>query len=300
MVARPGLEEELKAFDDYLRYGTDEERSKAETSRHAYCWTVERLHRFLDGRAATPELGREFIMGLEKEGNSPSSINRHIWALKSYYRFKGEEKFKLRGLPTQEHKPRFLDDGEWEKLLGMAGAPLYNPSMPEYARKRARLELALLLAYCGGGLRCSEAVRMERTDILEEGFLRVERKGGREDFVPVEDEVLRAFKEYLADHPNGRYVFPGKEADSHMAERTAQGIIKNLCRRAGLGDVHVHSLRHTAGYQLRKGGASERDIQDFLGHKNIQTTKIYTHLLGDDLRARLPKRFQHARQGRMV
>ncbi len=299
MGTRRSLEEELKAFDDYLRYGTDEERSKVATTRRAYRWTVERLHRFLGSKAPSPELGRDFIMSLEGNGNSPSTINRHIWALKSYFRFKGK-KFKLRGLSTQEHKPRFLSFEEWETLLATTTRPIYDSNLPEYARKRARLELALLYAYCGAGLRCSEAVCLEKDDILKEGFVRVIRKGGREDFVPIEDEVLRAFKEHLDSGQDGRYLFQGEDLDTHMAARTAQGIIKNICRRAGLGDVHVHSLRHTAGYQLRKMGASERDIQDFLGHKNIATTKLYTHLVREDLRARLPKRFREARQGRLV
>lgn len=141
---------------------------------------------------------------------------------------------------------------------------------------------------------------MAIADVLDEGFLRVMRKGGREDFVPAEDEVLRGIKDYIESKgTNGRFVFSGKEPDTPMAPRTAQSIIKDVCRRAGLDDVHVHSLRHTVGYQLRKLGASERDIQDVLGHQNIKTTAIYTHLRDEDLKRKLPKRFIHARQGRL-
>ena len=289
----------LVAFDDYLRFGTDDEAPKGDTSRHAYLWTAELFIRFLDGRKLTPELGKEFIRELEDKGNSPSSINRHIWALKSYFRFK-RKKFKIRGLKTQKHYPRYLRDKEWEKLLQTATDTIYDPAVSTYAHNRARLELALLYAYGGAGLRLSEAINMSVEDVLDEGFLRVMRKGGREDFVPVEDEVLRGIKDYIETKgTNGRYVFPGKEPDTPMAPRTAQSIIKNLCLRAGLDDVHVHSLRHTVGYQLRKLGASERDIQDVLGHQNIQTTAIYTHLRDEDLKRKLPKRFAHARQGKL-
>ena len=299
------IAEELNTFDDYLKYGTDEETSKGLTTRRAYCWTMELFHHFLDGREPTPELGKEFVRELEGKGNSPSSINRHIWALKSYFRFRiasgipGAKEFKIRGLKTQEYKPRFLRDKEWEKLLSTATNPINDPELSSYARRRAKLELALLYAYCGAGLRCSEAINLKMDD-LGEGFIRVIRKGGREDFVPVEDEVLRGIKDYIESREQkGQYVFPGKVPDTPMAARTAQGIIKNLCKRAGLPDVHIHSLRHTAGYQLRKAGAAERDIQDFLGHKNISTTKIYTHLVNEDLRQRLPKRFAQARQGKL-
>lgn len=281
---------EVAKFDDYLRYGTDEERSKGDSSRRAYCWTLKRFLRFIEGETATPDLARKFIRHLERS-NSPSSVNRHIWALKSYFRFKGD-KFNIRGLATDHHYPRYLRDEEWDKLLRTAMRPIYDADFPDYARERAKLELALLYAYCGAGLRCSEAMQLRRDDIIDEGYLRVMRKGRREDYVPVEDTVLKAFQDYLSGRANGEYVFPGKVQGNHMASRTAQGIIKDLCRRAGLPDVHIHSLRHSAGYKLRKLGASERDIQDFLGHKNISTTKLYTHLTREDLRERLPKRFK--------
>jgi len=302
---------EIAAFDDYLRYGTDEERPKGASSRRAYCWTLERFLRFLDGREPAPELGKLFMKHLEEQGNSPTSINRHIWALKSYFRFRIEGKgltveeqrskeFRIRGLTTKKHQPRFLNDKEWAKLLDTATQPVYDPELSSYGRLRAKMELALLMAYCGGGLRCNEAVNLELDDVFDEGFLRVTRKGAKEGYVPIEDEVLRVIKDWVsAKSPNGRFVFPGKSEDSPMAPRTAQTIIKNLCRLAGLPDAHVHSLRHTAGYQLRKGGAPIEDVQDFLGHENIQTTRVYDHILSDELRRRLPKRFPSTRQGRL-
>jgi integrase/recombinase XerD len=298
------LTDELTAFDDYLRYGTDEERPKSSTTRKAYLWTVNLFRKFLEGRQPTPELAKEFVKSLEEKGNTATSINRHIWALKSYFRFKGGE-LKIRGLTTVEYKPRYLrgmpgTGGEWDKLVKTAETPIYDPALPDAARLRARKELALLYAYGGAGLRLSEAIHLKTDDVLEEGFLRVVRKGGHEDFVPIEDEVTRAFKEYMeARGQNGRFIFPGKKPDTPMASRTAQGIIKALCRRAGLNDVHVHSLRHTAGYQLSNSGAPIEVIQDFLGHKNPTTTKIYEHLVAAERKRRLPKRFASARQGRL-
>ncbi|KKM65275.1 hypothetical protein LCGC14_1492900 [marine sediment metagenome] len=298
---------DMTVFDDYLRFGTDEEAPKGPTTRKAYLWTVDLFQRFLNGRQPAPDLVRGFVKELEEKGNSASSINRHIWALKSYFRFlrssdeNGTQEFKIRGLKTQKHYPRYLSDKEWDKLLQTANDTIYNPEVSSYARLRAKMELALLYAYGGAGLRLSEAVNMAVEDVIDEGFLRVMRKGGREDFVPAEDEVLRGIKDYIESKgDNGRYVFSGKEKDNPMAPRTAQSIIKEVCRRAGLDDVHVHGLRHTVGYQLRKLGASERDIQDVLGHQNIATTAIYTHLRDEDLKRKLPKRFAHARQGKLA
>ncbi len=298
--------EEETAFDDYLRYGTDEELSKGPKTRLAYLYTLEIFHQFLDSRQPTPELGKAFLKSLEEKDNKATSINRHIWALKSYFRFLIQKtgnkdlEFRIRGLKTIEYMPRYLKDKEWNTLVSVSTSPIYDPNLPDAARRRAKKELALLYAYCGAGLRLSEATNLLIEDIIDEGFIRVTGKGGRQTFVPVEDEVLRVFRDWLqAKGQNGRFVFSGKDPDKPMAPRTAQGIVKALCRRAGLEDVHVHSLRHTAGYQLRKAGAAERDIQDVLRHKNIATTKIYTHLANEDLKRRLPKRFASTRQGRL-
>lgn len=299
--------DELAAFDDYLRYGTDEEASKGLATREAYCYTVGLFLAFLDGKEPTPQLGKEFIKGFEERGNKATSVNRHIWSLKSYFRFRkysgidGAEEFKIRGLKTDRYLPRFLRDREWDRLLGTANDTIYNPETSTYARLRGKLELALLYAYGGAGLRLSEAINLKVDDLMEEGYLRVLRKRGKEDFVPVEDEVMRGIKDWIeARGQDGTYVFSGKEENTAMHRRTAQGIIKNLCRRAGLPNIRVHTLRHTVGYQLRKAGADERDIQDVLGHENIATTKIYSHLVAEDLRRRLPKRFAHTKQGRLA
>ena len=297
---------ELALFDDYLRFGTDEERPKGPSTRHAYGWTVDLFLRFLDGREPAPDLAKEFIKDLEGRGNKPSSINRHIWALKSYFRFRIEagipdaKELRIRGLTTKTEDPLFLSDREWERLLDTATQPVYDPEISSYGRLRAKMELALLMAYCGGGLRCIEAVKLTLDDVFDEGFLRITRKGNKVGVVPIEDEVLRVIKEWISARPaNGRFVFPGKAEDTPMSTRNAQKIIKTLCRQAGLPDAHVHTLRHTAGFQLTQGGAPIEDVQRVLGHENIQTTKIYAHLLSEQLRRRLPKRFASTRQARL-
>ena len=76
--------EDMIAFDDYLRYGSDDEASKGPTTRKAYLWTVDLFKRFLDGRQPTPDLVRGFVKELEEKGNSAPSINRHIWALRLF------------------------------------------------------------------------------------------------------------------------------------------------------------------------------------------------------------------------
>ena len=160
---------------------------------------------------------RIFIKNLEQKGNSPTTINRHIWALKSFFRFRkftkvaGAEESGFEDSTTETHYPRYLKDEEWEKLLTTATAPIFDPNLSDFARRRAKLDVALLMCYCGGGLRCREATHLQLTDVIDEGFLRVTRKGRHEDFVPVESEVIRCIKDYLTTKAvSDTYVFSGK------------------------------------------------------------------------------------------
>ncbi len=286
----PFMTTELTAFDNYLYLGAEEDLPKVEGTRKDYCWTIQHFLMFLDGRHPTRELGEDFIKHLEEKSNKPSSIKRHISALKCYFRFKTME-FKIHGIKIDEYHPRILQDWEWRNLISTATAPIYDRSLPDAARNRARLELALLYSYCGGGLRCSEATHIKIEDLVDERYIRVLRSGRKEQLVPVEPVVIRAIRDYLATRwQDSCYVFCGKDPEKPMAIRTAQGIIKKLCTRAGLKDVNIRSLRHTAAHQFRKAGADERDVRDFLGSESTQRTKI-THISPEALRQRLPTRF---------
>jgi|GEM_PF-1911043 len=338
------LDNNLAAFDDYLRFGTDAEREKENSTREDYLYTARIFLAFAGDRPITAELAKEFIKDLEKKGNQATSINRHLWALKSYFRFLANEAaaelrlrsqvlpegttevgalrlqvdqmreeqrirdfadLKLHGLRTTQYQPKFLRDEEWQKLYEFTRAPILDAKTFAYDRFRARLEFALLMVYCGAGLRLSEGVNLRKEDIhTDEGYIRVIGKGDKEASVPVEPEVLQAINDYIkavklmdfSSQKDSPYVFPGKYLGTHLTPGAAGAIIKGLCRRAGFPDMHVHGLRHTAGYQLRKGGADERDIQDFMRHANIATTQIYTGLVTEDLQARLPRRFGNGKR----
>ena len=160
--------------------------------------------------------------------------------------------------------PRYLADEEWRKILVTAQRPLFDRNFSEYARKRAKLELALIYIFCSS-LRLSEGISLKIEDI-EEGYLRVMGKGSKEKLVPIEEPVMQAIQDYrFSRRDNGPYLFPGKGPGTHMARRTAEDIIRKLCRRAGFPDVSVHTFRHTAATQLLKLGATLRDIQEVMG-----------------------------------
>ena len=291
---------ELDRFRDYLRFGSDEEGPKGDSSIAAYTYSVQRFLDFLNGRQPDREAVLAWAKQLLDDGNGASSVNRHIAALRSWFRSRGTE-LKIRGMKAIRKLPRRLEPQEWQRLLATVCEPLYNKDRPEVARVKALKERAILLVYLGGGLRLSEGICLEISDVKDEGYLRVLGKGGREEMVPVEDLVLQAVKDYLGtrrdDNP---YLFPGKARGTHVSKGEMGSVIRAMARRAGLVGVHPHTLRHTAGAVLREMGADIRDIQDFLRHKDISSTQIYTQISKEALRSRLPRRLLSGLQGSLA
>lgn len=291
---------ELDRFRDYLRFGSDEEGPKGDSSVAAYLYTVGRFLSFLNGRQPDREAVLAWAKQLLDDGNSPSSVNRHIAALRSWFRSRGQE-LKIRGMKAIRKLPRRLEPAEWQKLLATVCEPLYNKDRPEVARVKALKERAILLVYLGGGLRLSEGIGLAISDVKDEGYLRVLGKGAREEMVPVEDLVLQAVKDYLATrHDDNPYLFPGKARGTHISKGEMASVIRAMARRAGLVGVHPHTLRHTAGAVLREMGADIRDIQDFLRHRDIGSTQIYTQISKEALRSRLPRRLLSGLQGSLA
>jgi len=127
--------------------------------------------------------------------------------------------------------------------------------------------------------------------------------GGREGFVSVEDIVITALQAWIAER-NGKlkespWVFPGLNPERHITTRPIQELVKRVAKRAGLEGVHAHTLRHSTAVGLLREGASLRQVQQVLGHRNIQTTSTYTQSAQAELRRRLPKRFSRYQQRRL-
>lgn len=116
--------------------------------------------------------------------------------------------------------------------------------------------------YCDCGLRPSEAIRLKVEDVLDEGYLRVARPDGNFDLVPVSNTALNYIKDYIQYRGNQEpYLFPGDKPDSHMANRTAQGIVNRLFQRARMPDARARNIKYRTIQQLRKIGASGREIK---------------------------------------
>ena len=257
---RSELPKKLKAFDFFLKHSAAGKGPKAEATLRAYLHTIENFQRYLGEREPTSELAKEFIAGLKKT-NSPSSLNVYIAALTNYFRFLGQEA-TIHRFKTYRDYPPVLSDEEWQRVLTTATKPVHDADLSGYGRSCALLELCVLYVYCDCGLRPSEAISMKVADVLDEGYLRVTRTDGNVDLVPISNCALKYIKDYIRYRDNQEpYLFPGDKRKTHMAYRTAQGIVNRLFRRAGIPNARARNIKYRTIQQLRKLGVSGTEIK---------------------------------------
>ncbi len=276
----------LEAFIEYLDY----EKGLSLNSREAYRRDLTKLYAFLEstGRSVDPvELNKQDIMAfltwqLDK-GQAHSTIARSLSSIKGFFKF-----LILEGLIThnaaldlenpriKRHLPRVLTVSEVDRLMEIPPV-----AIPRGLRDRAMLELMY-----GTGIRVSEMLALEVNDInLTAGFLRCLGKGRKERIVPVNGSALRWVEHYLA---HGRPLLL-KNLRQHTLFLNARGssmsrqgyfkILSGYAQKAGLDkDITPHTLRHSFATHLLENGADLRSVQEMLGHADISTTQIYTHL----------------------
>ncbi|MBI5282462.1 MAG: site-specific tyrosine recombinase XerD [Candidatus Solibacter usitatus] len=232
----------------------------------------------------------EYLDTLYARGLSSRSVARHLTTLRGFYRFLvaegriGEDATALLSAPRQwQNLPKYLTSQQVGDLLR---AP--DGARPGGCRDRAMLEV---LYACG--LRVSELCSLKLTDLdLELGFLRVTGKGGKQRLVPVGRKAQEAMRAYLA---SGRGALLKLKSSHYLfvtnrgGAMTRQGFWKLLGRhgrKAGiLRNLTPHVVRHSFATHLLEGGADLRSVQTMLGHSDIATTQIYTHVVRTRLRS---------------
>jgi integrase/recombinase XerD len=218
-----------------------------------------------------------------------TTIQRKIACLRSFYRHLRREELiehdptvELHGPRRSQRLPTVLTRDEVRLLLDQP-----RGDSPAAVRDRALLEL---MYACG--LRASEAIGLELADVdREAGVLRASGKGSKERIVPIGSKALAALSDYL-EHARPRLVGLGDERHLFVNQRggglTRQGlykIVQRHARSAGLDDrMSPHTLRHTFATHLLAGGCDLRSLQEMLGHADIATTQMYTHLSADRIR----------------
>ncbi len=230
---------------------------------------------------------RAYLAQLQKdEGLARSSLLRRISALRSFARHLREtgalktDPFLNVPMPKKESRlPKFLTETEMGSLLG-ASAPAGAPTLR--ARDRAVLELLY-----SSGLRRSEVSSLNVADVdFMSGTVRVFGKGSRERIVPVGGEALKCLRDYLKSRgaaPAGAPLFLNARKD-RLSDQGVAWLLKRWVRAAGLKPVTPHVFRHSFATHLLDKGCDLRSVQEMLGHKNLATTQIYTHLSLEQLK----------------
>lgn len=283
---------------DFLAY-LELERGLARNTLDAYRSDLAQFGRYLRERglracevqreALTDYLAELSTPGEERPAVSPATLQRKAACLRSFYRHLRRESLiehdptaELRGPPRNRRLPKVLSRDEIAKLLAQP-----RGTDPLALRDRALLEL---MYACG--LRISETVGLLVADVdLEEGTLIARGKGSKERIVPIGRQAVAAVDVYRR---RGRPALVGLSSESHLfvnhrgSGLTRQGlhrIIAQHARSAGLqARMTPHTLRHTFATHLLSGGCDLRSLQEMLGHADLTTTQIYTHLSSDRLK----------------
>lgn len=276
---------------EYLAY-IQVEKGLASNSLESYRRDLSRLEEWA-GKQGRPihdltrkEL-REWIAQLSRDGLAPSSISRAISAVRGFFLFlmlDGHiKKHPAEDLDSPQklmHLPRFLTEDEMERLL----------AAPDTATDRGIRDRAMLELMYATGLRVSELVSLKLADLdLDGGLILCHGKGGKERRVPIGKSATHWLEQYMRARARaGKENYPRLFMDNRAQPFTRQlawSILKRYTEKLGLKGVSPHTLRHSFATHLLQRGADSRSVQALLGHSDISTTQIYTHITDRHLRA---------------
>jgi len=282
----------LEPFNDFLLL----EQGASPRTHEAYSRDLTRFVTYSVGRGAssppdvTSRLLREYLYHLKDLGLAPASIRRNVSALRTYFKFLLGEGHLARDPSERLESPKrwrtlpeVLSVAEVDRLLA---SPVLDD--PLVFRDRAMLELAY-----GAGLRVSEWITIGIRDVMfDDGLVRVFGKGSKERLVPIGRRAIGALATYVRElrprleHGDGKGVLFLNARGEPLTRMGAWKILRKYVDRAGI-EKHVspHTLRHSFATHLLEGGADLRAVQEMLGHADISTTQIYTHVDREYLRS---------------
>ena len=281
----PGYESDLSAFLAWVQL----ERGLSKNTVESYEYDLTQCACFLDSHGArnwqgvSLDIVSSWISSLTVDGYAVASLSRKISALRMLARFlvgEGRLQNDFTQLLSNPKKGRFLPHAlSIDEMECFLSAPDLNTPLGK--RDRAIFELMY-----GSGLRVSEvsAILVNAID-LDEGFARIFGKGAKERIVPVGKEAIVAIRNYLhggrpqlAKEKSGGELFLSKRG-SPISRKMIWVLVKNYAKRAGIEkNLTPHGLRHSFATHLLMGGADVRAVQEMLGHVDVGTTQIYTHV----------------------
>lgn len=287
----------IKEFLTYIQV----EKGLASHTLESYARDLARLDKWATSAGKQiPELTRQdlrkWIAQLSRDGLAPSSVARAVSALRGLFRFLMLDGH-IKTHPTEDldtpqrfaYLPKFLTEDEINQLL----------SAPDISTAEGIRDRTLLEVMYAAGLRVSELVSLKQNDIdLHAGLVVCHGKGSKERRVPIGKSAIHWLQQYSLVRaaygtPTSPYMFTtrGKPITRHFA----WAMIKRHASKAGIKDVSPHTLRHSFATHLIQHGADSRSVQALLGHSDISTTQIYTHITDHHLRSSYDKHHPRAR-----
>jgi integrase/recombinase XerD len=249
--------------------------------------------------AASTEEVRRYLASLSERGLAATSQARRLSALRQFFKFLVAEGIRSDD-PTataerpkpRRHLPMVLSVGDVDKLLEAARSAAAEAELTPLRRLAALRMLALLELLYATGLRVSELVALPHSaGRAGRPLIAVKGKGGRERLVPLNvasHAALDLYREHRAalGRPDTKWLFPADSASGHLTRQAFARDLKGVAARAGLDarKLSPHVLRHAFATHLLSGGADLRIVQTLLGHADISTTQIYTHVLDERLK----------------
>ncbi|HEY0930225.1 MAG TPA: site-specific tyrosine recombinase XerD [Gemmatimonas sp.] len=282
----------LQAFEDALQIEEGASPRTVEAYRRDVirCASQMRAMGITQAKDITPAALREFVYHLKDLGLAGSSIRRNISALRTWFRIMVAE-----GLVTADPTERLDTPQRWRTLPEVLSVEevtrlLAAPGLDERLafRDRAMLELAY-----GAGLRVSEWIGMSVKDVmLEDSLVRVLGKGNKERLVPIGRSAIGAVAVYMRElrpvleRGGGKGILFLNGRGAPLSRMGAWKLVRKYVEMAGIEKpVSPHTLRHSFATHLLEGGADLRAVQEMLGHADIATTQIYTHVDREYLRS---------------
>lgn len=286
-----------KLFTDYLRI----EKSLSENTISAYTFDLDKFFDYTENVKLIDSLKKisettvtDFLNYISNKGTkrekeySSKSVSRFVSSLKSFFKYLEAEEIiranPLENIDSPKNSrllPEVLSIEETDLIL----------SKPDVTDKLGLRDKALLETMYACGLRVSETINLEISNVFfDDGYVRVFGKGSKERIVPIGktaikfiDKYIKESRSILKNDKSGNYVFLNFRG-SKLSRMGILDIIKKYSAEAAISkSVHPHTLRHSFATHLLKGGADIRIIQEMLGHSDISTTQIYTHIDKDYL-----------------
>ena len=227
---------------------------------------------------------RKYLAQLKQKNESSRSIARHLSALRSFFKFLVREGYlknnPIAGLSSpklDKHLPQFLTEEEINQLINAVVAE----------DERSLRDRAILETFYSTGIRISELVGLSLEDVdFISGIVKVMGKGKKERIVPIGECAIRAIRNYLDKRKKEtNAVFLNKNG-RRLSDRGVRGIVAKYLRLASIKQgISPHTLRHSFATHLLNHGADLRSVQELLGHVNLATTQIYTHLTTERLKS---------------